>query len=342
MRVIDEVLDGLRLRSVVFSRMTLAGEWGFAKDTLSGAPFHVILAGCAYIRMEGDNEALPLETGDVVILPHGDPHHLLAHPKALPLPWRTVIQPLGWTHWKPGMRFKSVDLRYGEGEPTTTLISGVFAFGDRRRNPLLTSLPGRLWVRTAAASASAVSSVVSLLEAELLSGKPGAESIAARLADILFVQIVRHHLAGGEALPPGWLRGLANPEIAPAIALMHGAPDKAWTVAMLAREMGMSRSRFAARFQEVVGQGPLEYLTHWRMYQAAGCLADGKVPLASLAISAGYRSDVAFSKAFKRWAGQSPSEYRRSICAQIDDRSDGEARAQFRRGNSHDRVAVYR
>ncbi|RWJ05760.1 helix-turn-helix transcriptional regulator [Mesorhizobium sp.] len=88
------------------------------------------------------------------------------------------------------------------------------------------------------------------------------------------------------------------------------APHKAGTVAMLAREMGMSRSRFAARFREVVGQGPLEYLTDWRMYQAAGCLADGKVPLASLATSAGYRSDVAFSKAFKCWAGQSPSAYR--------------------------------
>jgi AraC-like DNA-binding protein len=324
--------------------MTLAGEWGFAKDALSGAPFHIVLSGRAYIRMEGANEALPLDTGDVVILPHGDPHHLLAHPKASPLPWRTVVEPLGWTLWKPGMRFKSVDLRYGVGEPTATLISGIFAFGDRRRNPLLASLPARLWVRAgeASASASAVSSVVSLLEAELLSGKPGAESIAARLADILFVQVVRHHLAGGDALPPGWLRGLANSEIAPAIALMHGSPDRAWTVAMLAREIGMSRSRFAARFQEVVGQGPLEYLTHWRMYQAAGCLADGKVPLASLAVSAGYRSDVAFSKAFKRWAGQSPSEYRRSICAQIDDRSNNAARAQLRRGNADDRgVTTY-
>ena len=106
---------------------------------------------------------------------------------------------------------------------------------------------------------------------------------------------------------------MADHEIGPALALIHGAPEQPWSVASLARELGMSRSRFAARFQEVVGQGPVDYLTHWRMYTAAGRLAEGKIALAKLAASVGYRSEVAFSKAFKRWAGLSPVEYRRSI-----------------------------
>ncbi|MBC7769366.1 MAG: AraC family transcriptional regulator [Phycisphaerales bacterium] len=315
MSLMDEVLDGLRLHSTVFSRMTLAGEWGFAKDELQGAPFHLVLSGRACCRLDGEAAAQPLEAGDIVILPHGNRHRLLAHPHVEPIPWRRVIDQMGLTQWKPGMRFKSVDLRYGEGEPVTTLISGVFAFGHRRKNPLLESLPPILLVRAGEknSAAEAVASVTSLLDTELLSGKPGAESVAARLGDILFIQVIRHYLTASNELPPGWLRGLADRELGAAIALMHAEPNRHWSVASLAHELAMSRSRFAARFQEVVGQGPLEYLTQWRMYQAAGRLAEGKVPLSALALSSGYRSEVAFSKAFKRWAGLSPVEYRRSL-----------------------------
>jgi AraC-like DNA-binding protein len=313
--LIDEVLDGLRLHSTVFSRMTLAGEWGFAKDKLGGAPFHLILTGRACFRLEGEEPAIPLESGDIVILPHGNRHRLLAHPDVEPIPWQQVVHHMGWRHWQPGMRFKSVDLRYGSGQPVTTLISGVFAFGDRRRNPLLEALPSFLLVRATekTPAAQAVASVTSLLDTELLSGKPGAETVAARLSDILFIQVVRNYLTISEGLPRGWLRGVADRELAGAIALMHSESNRSWTVAALAREIGMSRSRFAARFQEIVGQGPLEYLTEWRMYLAAGRLAESKVPLATLAASSGYRSEIAFSKAFKRWAGQSPVEYHRSI-----------------------------
>jgi AraC-like DNA-binding protein len=315
MKLVDEVLDALRLQSTVFSRMTLAGDWGFAKGELQGAPFHLILSGRACLRAEGDNETLELGAGDVAILPRGERHRLLAHPEAEAVPWTQVIQHFGWNHWTPGTHFKAVDLRLGQGDPVTTLISGVFAFEDHRRNPLLAALPSVMHVRASEKTDAgrAVSSITSLLDTELLSGKPGAESVAGRLADILFIQVVRHHLADGDALPRGWLRGMADHEIGPALALIHGAPDRPWSVASLARELGMSRSRFAARFQEVVGQGPVDYLTHWRMYTAAGRLAEGKIALAKLAASVGYRSEVAFSKAFKRWAGLSPVEYRRSI-----------------------------
>lgn len=313
MTLVDEVLEGLRLQSSVFCRMTLSGDWGFAKDRLSGAPFHLLLSGSAWLVRTGMSDALPLHRGDIVILPRGEDHLLVSRPGANAVPFRQVADSRGWSPWTPGTRFKAVDLQFGSGHPTTTLISGVFAFGDHRRNPLLDALPPVLLMRatTDQAVASPLASITSLLDAELLSGLPGAESVGGRLADILFIQMVRHYLASAEALPRGWLRGITDRELAPALATMHRAPERPWSVETLARELGMSRSRFAARFQEVVGQAPLEYLTHWRMYQAAGRLAEGRIPLPTLAASAGYRSEVAFSKAFKRWAGRSPAEYRR-------------------------------
>lgn len=313
MTLIDDILEGLRLQSSVFCRMTLSGDWGFAKDALSGAPFHLLLSGRAWLVKDDLDDPLPLDPGDIVVLPRGEEHRLVSRPDANTVPFRQVADSMGVSPWTPAMRYKAVHLQFGSGSPTTTLISGVFAFGDHRRNPLLGALPSVLLMRatTDSAAASPVASMTSLLDAELLSGMPGAETVGARLADILFIQVVRHHLSSAETLPRGWLRGITDGEIAPALAIMHRAPERPWSVATLAREFGMSRSRFAARFHDVVGQAPLEYLTHWRMYQAAGRLAEGKVALPALAASVGYRSEVAFSKAFKRWAGRSPAEYRR-------------------------------
>ena len=313
MTLIDDILEGLRLQSSVFCRMTLSGNWGFAKDALGGAPFHLLLSGRAWLRTENGMDALPLDPGDIVILPRGEQHCLLSRPGADTVPFRQVAESRGLPPWTPGARYRSADLRYGSGDATTTLISGVFTFRDHRRNPLLGALPSVLLLRamTNSAASGTVATITALLDAELLSGTPGSGISCARLTDVLFIQVVRHHLASAEMPPRGWLRGITDAEVAPALATMHRAPERSWSVAALARTVGMSRSRFAARFHDVVGQAPLEYLTQWRMYQAAGRLAEGKIALPALATSVGYGSEVSFSKAFKRWAGQSPTEYRR-------------------------------
>lgn len=315
MTLIDDILEGLRLESSVFCRMTLSGEWGFAKSALSGAPFHLLLSGRASLVQADGEDALALEAGDIVVLPRGEEHRLLSSPDAVAVPFRDVANSNGLAPWTPGSRYKSVDLRFGSGSETTTLISGIFAFGDHRRNPLLAALPSVLLVRANSdtPASAAVASITSLLDAELLSGMPGASSVGARLADILFIQVVRHYLSSTEALPQGWLRGVGDRKVAPALAGMHRAPERQWSVATLAREAGMSRSRFAVRFHDIVGQTPLEYLTHWRMYQAAARLAEGGAALPAVAASVGYKSEVSFSKAFKRWAGRSPAEYRRIL-----------------------------
>jgi AraC-like DNA-binding protein len=312
MSLVNEVLEGLHLESSVFCRMTLHGDWGFAKEALSGAPFHLIISGHAWLDRNGA-ESIRLDPGDIVILPHGDAHHLLAKPDGATISFAGVSSGMGLTPWLPGVRYRAVDFRFGSGDVTTTLISGVFAFGDQRRNPLLEALPSVLLLRSGddIDEPSVTRVLADLLDKELLSGTPGAEIVSTRLADILFIQVIRDYLKRSDALPRGWLLGMADPAIAPALVLMQREPARSWSVESLAREIGMSRSRFAARFQNVVGQGPLEYLTHWRMYCAAGQLLQHRSSVSDVAVSVGYQSEVSFSKAFKRWASQTPAEYRR-------------------------------
>jgi AraC-like DNA-binding protein len=315
---VESVLESLKLQSSVFCRMELMGNWAFAKDALPGAPFHIVISGEAWLRLPAQVEPTRLLPGDVVILPGGDAHELTSAPGLKLIPFKAVLAQLGLEPWSSGMTLRSVPLKYGSGiGDGTRLISGVFGFGDRRKNPLLSALPPLFHVRATdakeASPGACFPSTVALLAAEVGSGRPGSGTVAGRLADILFIQAVRFHLASGASADPGWLRGITDPQIGRALARIHSQPDRPWLVASLAKEAGMSRSRFAMRFQEIVGQSPLDYLTQWRMYEAAGQLAEGKIGLAILATRAGYKSEIAFSKAFKRCVGHSPAEFRRRL-----------------------------
>jgi AraC-like DNA-binding protein len=310
MTLVDKILESLKLQSAVFCRMTLSGNWGFAKDSLNGAPFHILLSGSAWVISHEPDSAFQLFPGDIIVKPHGEKHRLVSKPDAKTIPFRDVANAMGLSPWVPGTRYKAVDLSYGNGESKTTLISGIFEWGNHRRNPLVDALPSTLLMRAKAGSTPAI--ITALMDTELLSGLPGADCVGAKLADILFIQIVRHHLASEARMPQGWLRGITDKDIAPALAIIHHAPEKSWSVEALGREFGMSRSRFAKRFHDVVGQGPLEYLTQWRMYVAAEKLAEGNIVLPAVASSVGYSSEVSFSKAFKRWSGQSPAQFRRA------------------------------
>ena len=142
---------------------------------------------------------------------------------------------------------------------------------------------------------------------------PGSEVMVNRLADILFIQCVRAHIASSsETCKSGWLRAIFDPKIGTALKAMHERIENPWTVETLAVAAGMSRSAFALRFRELLGETPLEYLTNWRMYKATGLLREGDKKLFEVAKSVGYDSDAAFSKAFKRVLGVAPREFRRS------------------------------
>ena len=327
MDVLEQVLETVKLHSSVFCKMKFVGEWGLAKPALTGAPFYVVRSGHLWLRSSSHKAPIKLSAGDTVILPGGDAHDLMSSPTATLVPFKSLLAQLGWEMWTPGTRYKPRILHYGRGSPTSTqLIAGVFGFGDGRDSPLLAALP-RLFYLPATPNPIAtdgwLSATIDFIEAEIDSGRPGAGAVAGRLADILFIQAIRAYLESSAPKERGWLRGIGDPRIGSSLALIHARPELPWSVAKLAASATMSRSRYALRFHELVGRSPLDYLTQLRMFEASGKLAAGNSALSSLAAKAGYKSEIAFSKAFKRCMGHSPAEFKRRSRAGTDGTAGG-------------------
>jgi transcriptional regulator GlxA family with amidase domain len=184
---------------------------------------------------------------------------------------------------------------------------------DGAHHPLLPVLPKVIALRARDGHAAAwLAPTLSFLAAEAGTELPGARTVVSRLADILFIQVVRAHLGSAPEQVSGWLGALRDPQIGSALGCMHEDPAHPWTVEALAQRVAMSRSTFAARFAEIVGEPPLHYLTRWRMQKARSLLREGRVPLSEVAARVGYDSEAAFSKAFKRAVGEAPGAYRRA------------------------------
>jgi AraC-like DNA-binding protein len=208
-------------------------------------------------------------------------------------------------------------IEYGGGGAPTTIISGWFRFCAISVKPLTRLLPPLILVKADQAQSLALHTTLSMLASETASSAPGSELLVNRLADMLFIHSIRAHIAShSEACKSGLLQAVFDPQIGAALKSMHEKLEHRWTVESLAATSGMSRSAFAVRFKDLVGETPLEYLTSWRMQKATGLLQKGDKKLFEVAKVVGYDSDASFSKAFKRAFGVAPREYRRNAAAE--------------------------
>lgn len=185
------------------------------------------------------------------------------------------------------------------------------------RNPLLGALPAM--VRIACEQWQKpewLEPTLAWIERELGANFPGARLVVNRLVELVWIQLVRTHIASSPAATRGWLRALSDPQIGVALSLIHDQPATQFSVAGLAHAAGMSRSAFASQFTRLVGEPPLHYVARWRMLKASQLLKENKRTLAEVALAVGYDSEAAFSKAFKRWSGQAPGYYRRDLRAE--------------------------
>ena len=271
----------------------------------------VITRGTCWLEVDGV-APLQLDGGDFVLLSQGlpytlrDQHSTPVTAIAEILCGRPVRQ-----NCQPGGVFS-----FGGGGTLTTLVGGRIFFEDGDKNPLLRSLPPVIHIRGDEGTPMRwLAASLQFIALEMAAGEPGAETIVSRLADILFVQAIRAHIANSGAAAKGWLRALSDPHIGHALRLIHERPHDPWTVESLAARVAMSRSAFAARFNELVEEPPLTYVTRWRMQQATRLLRSTSATIGEVAGQVGYDAEAAFSKAFKRWMGAAPGAYRRAAGA---------------------------
>lgn len=302
---LTEVLETVHLESTVFCRSELTAPWGIRIGEEHGAMFHIVADGQCWLKVDELLMPLLLKSGDFVVLPHGHGHILSDDPTSPIVPLETVML------IEPNYGYKT--LCYGKGGTATNLVSGCFDFRGHPKNPLLAALPPLIHVKSESDRVLPwLENTLKFITCETTINLPGGQTVITRLADILFIQAVRAHLADLDNGQDGWLGALSDPDIGSALGLIHRHPEWRWTVASLAERVVMSRSAFASRFEQLVGQPPLQYLTTWRMHKATKLLRYDRTAIEEIAAQVGYGSEVAFSRAFKRWAGVSPGTYRRS------------------------------
>ena len=303
MDVLSDVLETVRLQSMVFASAELGTPWGMHAGPRDHFAFHVIARGRAWLEVD-HAPPLPVGSGDVLVLARGKAHTLRDAPDSAARPLEEMLA-------------AGAFCAPARGTPGAThLICGAFRFDDLRGDVLLGALPPVIHTHELAGEVGPwLGQTVKLLAHESGGEHPGSETVVNRLADALFVYVIRSVLA---RLPPGeasWLRALVEPHVGAALRLIHEAPAEAWTVASLAARVGMSRSAFADRFARAVGESPMQYLIRWRLQKAAGLLRGGAAGIGEVAARVGYESDAAFNKAFKRTMGVTPGAYRRSLRA---------------------------
>jgi len=269
--------------------------------------YHVVTSGSCWGGLRGE-PAIRLETGDVIAFPQGDAHVVSSTPGMTGGPDIKELNPL-----QKGIPVP-VTIQ-GGGRERVQIVCGFLGCDARPFNPLLAALPRVLHLQHTAERESVLRRLVDLALAESCAPKPGSDCVLSRLSELLFVEVVRHHV---DTLPPetaGWFAGLRDPTVGRALQKLHERPAEAWSLDGLAKAVGVSRSVLAERFTHFVGVPPIQYLAQWRIQLAASFLRGGNASLAEIAERVGYGSEAALSKAFKRWVGVAPASYRQGKVA---------------------------
>jgi AraC family transcriptional activator of mtrCDE len=279
--VFSAVLRTNQLRAYISSNSTYCDNWTEPEPASDHGMFHLIDTGVCWVRSDVLDEPVRLAAGDLIVFPQGSAHTLSGTPDG-----RSA----------PEARF-------------TSMLCGEFEFATGKRNAIVDALPACFVVHEQEGGMQ-LRQLAQLMIHEARGNSFGSRAILDKMADTLFVMAVRHHL---EHAPErrGLLAALCDPRLVHALEAMHTQPGKDWTVASLAEASHMSRTAFANHFASVLGSGPIEYLTHWRMSEARRLLSDPRTSVAAVASDLGYRTEAAFRRAFKRVTGQGPGTVRR-------------------------------
>jgi len=296
---LSDVLSLLKLRNYMCGGFDVAGDWSIQFPQHEGIKCYAMVSGECWLSVDGVVEAAHLKAGDCFVLPGGRPFRLASDLSLTPIDVSTIFR-------TP----QNGSIRSYNGGGGCFSVGGHFALAGKHAGILLKALPPIVHIREESDKAALRWSVERMM-LELRNPQPGGFLVVQHLAHMILVQALRLHLADGVKGGAGWLFALADKQISAAINAMHDEPARGWTLQELAQHVGMSRSTFALKFKETVGEPPMEYLTRWRMLLAGDRLENSSDPVSVIALSLGYESESAFSTAFKRVMGCSPRQYAR-------------------------------
>ena len=315
MDVLSEVLKAVKLDGALFYNAEFSAPWCLcspASPTL--APylsagsrhviiFHLLTEGHGYAQVEGDDRPLPLNAGDILIVPHGDPHAMRNGPLIKPVDHAEEIRRI----LSQGLKVS----RMGGGGEITKFICGYMTCEPQLSRIFLGGLPPMLKVhiRDDASGQWLENSIRYSVDNADASGA-GGEAVIAKLSEVLFIETLRRYIALLPREQTGWLAGVRDPEVGKALALLHRQPSHPWTIAALAIEVGISRSVLAERFRRYLSETPMAYLTRWRLQLGAQMLTSTSSGVAQIAGEVGYESEASFNRAFKREFSLPPARFR--------------------------------
>lgn len=297
---LSQILALLRPRSAISVGLDLAGDWSFQFPSHDGIKFNAVMRGTCWLKLDGAQTWERLEDGDCFLMTRGLPFQLASDP-GLPAQDAALIY-----------QDASGPVIPVNGGGELLLIGGRFSIAQDQGAKLLAALPPLYIVRRASPHANVLNFALAQFADEVEGKQPGATLLAEHLAQVMLVHLMRIYLAEAAPQASSWVRALGHPQLSRALTAIHDQPARDWQLAELAHRAGMSRTSFAKHFKMVVGQSPMEYLTGWRMLLAKEQLQHGRTSIADIAAKTGYRSEAAFSTAFKRVVGNSPRQARRN------------------------------
>ncbi len=314
MDAFSEILSGVKLKGAVFFRAEFSAPWNVSApassalaSTLSpGAPhlivYHFFAEGRAQVRLK-EGGAILLEAGEVVIFPHGDPHQLRSGAGAPEVDNSAIIDQI--------VRRDLTPMKAGGSGEVTSIICGYMACDPLLCKPILEGLPSifKVNLRTDRSGQWLENSILHLVE-ETASGRAGSEAMLAKLSEALFVDTLRRYIVALPEMESGWIAGARDPIVGKCLAILHSRVDFPWTLADLAKEVGLSRTTLMERFSHYLSEPPITYLIRWRLKLAARLLSTTPRGIAEIASDVGYESEAAFNRAFKREFGLPPARYR--------------------------------
>lgn len=316
---LSDVLEVLRLTGALFFLVDARTPWvAEAPGSSELLPvilpraqhivsYHVVSEGSCWCESAGVTP-LRLESGDVLVVPHGRAYQMATR-RGLRTGW-SLADALAWFQAMSNGELPFVVAEGGRGSQRLQLVCGFLGCDALPFNPVLASLPPLFRVRLPDDSRRRLATLLEFALAESKQAHQGSRSVLLRIAELVFVEVLRGHLTTASTGGVGWLAGLRDPVVGRAIARLHAQPARAWTLRELAREVGASRSVLAERFVSCVGHPPMLYLTQWRMQLAASRLAAGAAPVSAVADDVGYASEAAFCRAFRKVTGVTPAAWR--------------------------------